>query len=70
MTLTGTLTNYPTIQLALNFTVTINACVLTYASVASTAFSFTEVVKIFDYGLLLPIATYTQTPSCGYPSSY
>jgi hypothetical protein len=66
MSLTGTLTNYPTVSKSIPFTVTINSCVLTSASVASTAFGFTQTVTIFGSGFSFAIATYTQTPACGY----
>ena len=41
MTLTGKLTNYPSISLALPFQVTINPCVLTSVFLATTSFGFT-----------------------------
>ena len=70
MTLTGTLTNYPSISLSKAFLIIINPCILTSASVVTTGFGFTQTVTIFDVGYSFLMATYSQTPTCGYTPMY
>ena len=59
MTLSGTLTNYPSVTLSLPFTATVNSCILTSVSVATTSFGFSIAVTIFSGGYTFAMATYT-----------
>ena len=52
------------------FSVTINNCVVTSAALSPFDPLVTKLVYVQDtVGALLPLATFTQTPACGYPST-
>ena len=70
MTVTAKLDSYPSATTqTLSFNVIVDPCVVTSLAVASNAFNaaLTTTVNIEDsIGLMIPIATFTQTPACGY----
>ena len=72
MNLVAKLDSYPLNTQTMSFLVTITSCVVTSAVVTQNAFDplQTKLVYIRDtLGLLIPLATFTQTPSCGYSAT-
>lgn len=70
MQVVASLSSYPSSATqTLSFNVIVSACVVTGVTVASNGFNaaLTQIVNIEDpVGLMIPIATFTQSPACGY----
>jgi len=66
--LIGTLVNYPSFPaLIVNFTVTINPCIITSLVKISNSISTTPIlITIFNSAYVAALAQYVQTPACGY----
>ena len=73
MTIVASLTSFPSSATqTLTFNIVISGCFVTSLAVATNAFNaaLTTTVNIEDpAGIFIPIATFTQTPACGYPAT-
>lgn len=74
LNLVASLTSYPSVTQTIPFSVTINACVVTSISLTTCAgFDSTLTTNVYvgdPAGFLISMATHTQSPACGYASSF